>query len=85
MTVATLTKYKALNAKIKEMEAEAEALKNEIISEMNINEEKRVGQYTIAYKAIERSDVDKKALESEYPEIYNEVKKTIVYNRLTVR
>ena len=85
MNIATLTKFKALNAKIKEMEAEAEALKKEIIAEMNVNEEKRVGQYTITYKAIERSDVDRKALESEYPEIFNEVKKTVVYNKLTVK
>ena len=85
MNIITLTNYKVLSAKIKEMEKELESLKNEIISEMEVNTEKRIGQYTVSLKEISRTDIDKKQLEIDLPEIFRKYEKESTYKRLTVK
>lgn len=85
MNIITLTQYKTLSAKIKEMEKKLENLKSEIISELEVNTEKRVGQYTISLKEVSRKDIDKKQLQLDYPEIYGKYETVTTFNRLTVK
>ena len=50
-------------------QAEAEALKDEIMAYMGDSEELRAGEYKITWKAVESSRVDVKALEKAMPEV----------------
>ena len=85
MNIITLTHYKATAAKIKELEKELDALKSEIISEMNINTEIRVGQYSVSYKEIARTDIDKASLKNDLPDVFEKYEKTTTYNKLLIK
>jgi len=43
------------------------------------------GQYTVTITTCERTDIDKKRLEAEKPDIAKEYSRTTVYDRLTVK
>ena len=83
--LAKLTTYKAKKNMIDQLEKELESLKNEIVEYMNGQEEITVGQYKATNKDCTRNGIDEKQLKEKYPVIAEEMKKTTVYKRFSVK
>ena len=88
-----LTQYKAKKAQADALNEEVEAMKKELESytmENNTPDESgkykfTCGQYTVTITPCTRTDIDKKRLEAEKPDIAEAYKKTTEYNRTTVK
>jgi len=71
---------------IEELSILKDAIADELKSLMTATGQDRlaVGQYTISYTDCLRRDIDKKALKSDYNEIYNGLLKETHYKRFSV-
>ena len=78
--------YRELQAMIKEMEAEADALKQQMIAEMDAQnvEELAAGEYTIRWTLYESSRLDTTALKKALPEIAAQFTKLTTSTRFQV-
>ena len=69
---------------------EMEAIRDSIASELKehlaaIGQDKiTCGEYKLSLSTVSRSDVDKTKLQSDYPDIYNQLLKTTSYKRFLV-
>lgn len=83
---STANEYRALQAEIKALEEQAEALKQKMISEMDARqtEELTAGEYIIRWKPYEASRVDTTALKNELPDIAAQFTKKTLACRFTV-
>ena len=80
------SEYKDNKNLIKEIESMNDTIKAAIIAEMNGKEEMTVGAFKATNKAYTRTDIDKKRLEQEQPDIYKAyVKVTECAPRFQVR
>lgn len=70
--VSKVEQLKELEALIREAEAEAEALKDEIKREMYMRntDEMNVGRYTVRWKNVVSNRLDSKALKNDIPHVY---------------
>lgn len=66
---AKCRELRQLQALIEEAEAEAEAIKDAIKSEMGENEELRAGEYRVTWKGVKSARLDTKALKTALPDI----------------
>ena len=68
---ATAREYRELQAAIKELEGQADALKQAMIKEMDnrATEKLQAGEYEIRYQLIESSRLDTTALKKALPDI----------------
>ena len=91
--LAFLTQYKAKKALLDSLSEEVETMKKELeqytISSYEQDEKGKYkfvcGQYTVIITPCKRTDIDKKRLEIEKPEIALEYAKVTEYNRTTVK
>ena len=91
--LAFLTSYKAKKAELDKLTAEVESMKKELIDytkeKVNADEKGKYtftcGQYTITISACTRTDIDKKRLAVELPEIAEQYKTETQYERMTVK
>ena len=90
MSVIELTNtaktYREIQAEIKELEAQADALKQTMIREMDARQadEVQAGEYTIRYKLVESMRLNTTALKSELPEIAERFTQSQVSTRFSV-
>ena len=82
----TARTYRELQAAIKKLETEADAVKQQLIQEMDARQTDVVvaGQYTIRYKLYETSRLDTAALKTARPDVYAEFCKNVVSSRFQV-
>ena len=82
----TAREYREIQAMIKELEAEADALKQTMISEMDSRklEELAAGEYTIRWSLYESSRLDSKKLKAEHSDLYAACTKRAVATRFRV-
>lgn len=82
----TARAFREIQSTIKELEAEAEALKQKMIDEMDARqvEELAAGEYTIRWIAYASSRVDTTALRADMPDIAERFTKKSVACRFTV-
>lgn len=88
-----LTEYKAKKALLDNLDKEVKSMKEEL--EKYTKEKYKpdakgkytftCGQYTVSITPCKRDDIDKKSLESDYPDIAKKYTKTIEYNRTIVK
>ena len=91
--LAFLTAYKAKKAQLDSLTDEVNAMKAELenyTKANNIPDENGkykfvCGQYTVTITPCTRTDIDKKRLETEKPDIAKEYSKTTEYNRTIVK
>ena len=78
--------YRELQAMIKELEAEAEALKQQMVKEMDARsiEELAVGEYTIRWSLYESSRLDSAKLKADHADLYSAYTKRTVSTRFQV-
>lgn len=68
---AKIEELKELEAIVREAEAEIEALKDEIKTEMRDKEEMNVGRYIVRWKSVVSNRLDTTALKKAIPDVYN--------------
>lgn len=91
--LAFLTTYKAKKAQLDTLTAEVENMKAELIAytKGNHNADGKgkysfvCGQYTVTITPCTRTDIDKKRLESEMPEVAEKYKKETTFDRTIVK
>ena len=78
--------YRELQAMIKELEAEADALKQQMIGEMDARniEELAAGEYTIRWNLYESSRLDTAKLKGDHADLYSAYTKRTVATRFQV-
>lgn len=81
-----IKKLQAIEARQKELEAQAEAIKEELKAELEANneDEHNTGSFVIRWKEIISSRLDGKALNEAMPELYNQYCRQTVSRRFTV-
>ena len=82
----TAREYREIQSMIKELEAEADALKQTMIAEMDARKVDAldVGGYTIRWSLYESSRLDSKALKAECADIYSRYAKRTTSTRFSV-
>ena len=78
--------YRMLQADIKELEAQADALKQLLIRECDARQadEIRADDYTIRYKLVESFRLNSKRFKTEQPDMYAAYTESAVSTRFTV-
>ena len=78
--------YRELQAMIKKLEAEADALKQQMIGEMDARniEELAAGEYTIRWGLYESSRLDTAKLKADHADLYSAYTKRTVSTRFQV-
>lgn len=81
-----IKKLQAIEARQKELEAQAEAIKEELKAELEANneDEHNTGSFVIRWKEIISSRLDGKALKETMPGIYNQYCRQTASRRFTV-
>lgn len=77
-------KFMALQAEIKELEAQLEKIKKEIQNEMGNTEELNTEKYLIKWIFVNQSKFDTKTFKAEHPDLYNIFAKDNTMRRFTV-
>ena len=79
-------KLKAIEAKQRELDAQADAIKKEIQDELEARktDEAQAGDYTIRWKYVSGNRFDSKALKEEQPDVYSMFTRSTVSRRFTV-
>ena len=85
MTVTART-YREIQAEIKELEAQADALKQKMITEMDARqvEELAVGEYTIRWNLYESNRLDTAKFKADHADLYAAYTKTTASTRFQV-
>ena len=78
------TEYKAMKAKEEQLKIEMDALKAEMISAMNGEQQVVCGQYKITYQTIVSNVINTKALEKDFPELVKDYRTEKETKRFTV-
>lgn len=78
--------YREIQAMIKELEAEADALKQQMIAEMDARkvEKMEAGEYTIRWSLYESSRLDSAKLKADHSDLYASYTKTTTATRFQV-
>lgn len=84
MTVEQINELKAIEARIKALQAEAEAIKDEMKSEMGNEEHVAVGGFTVNYTIVISTTLDSKKLKNELPDLWNKYKKEGITRRFSI-
>ena len=82
---AKVTEYQELKRMLEEIEAEMNALQDEIKAHMGESEILMAGPYKVTYKTITSSRVDTTALKKALPDIAAKYTKTTTTRRFTVQ
>ena len=77
--------YKENKNMIKELEDMNAAIRAAILAEMGDTDTMTRGSFTVTNKPFTRTDIDKKRLETEKPDIYRAYLKTSTFPRFVVR
>ena len=82
----TAREYRELQAAIKELEAEADALKQTMIAEMDARQVEKLeaGEYTIRWSLYESSRLDSAKLKAEHGDLYAAYTKLTTSTRFQV-
>ena len=81
----TLTEYKTKKAKLEELKAEIESLKNDIVEYMGDEKKLVVGQYTATITDCTKNTLDEKAIRAELPDVAEKYNRVTEYTRFTVK
>ena len=83
---STARTYRELQAEIKELESQADALKQQMIRHMDSlqADELRAGEFTIRYKLIESFRLDTTALKNELPDVVAQYTRSTTSTRFQV-
>lgn len=84
MTVERITELKNIERQIKALEAEANAIKEEMKAEMGSAEHLEVGGFTVNYTIVISTRLDSKKLKAEMPSLWNKYSKEDITRRFSI-
>ena len=84
MTVEKITELKNIERQIKALQAEADAIKDEIKSEMGNEEYVEVGGFTVNYTIVISTTLDSKKLKAEMPTLWDKYSKEGITRRFSI-
>lgn len=84
MTVERITELKNIERQIKALQAEADAIKDEIKSEMGNDEHREVGGFTVNYTIVISTTLDSKKLKAEMPSLWEKYSKEGITRRFSI-
>ena len=84
MTVEKITELKNIERQIKALQAEADAIKDEIKSEMGNEEHVEVGGFTVNYTIVISTTLDSKKLKAEMPTLWDKYSKEGITRRFSI-
>ena len=84
MTVERITELKNIEKQIKALEAEANAIKEEMKAEMGSTEHLEVGGFTVNYTIVISTRLDSKKLKAEMPSLWDKYSKEDITRRFSI-
>lgn len=84
MTVERITELKNIERQIKALEAEANAIKDELKAEMGNEEHVECGGYTVNYTIVISTTLDSKKLKAEMPSLWDKYSKEGITRRFSI-
>lgn len=84
MTVERITELKNIERQIKALQAEADAIKDELKSEMGNDEHREVGGFTVNYTIVISTTLDSKKLKAEMPSLWEKYSKEGITRRFSI-
>lgn len=84
MTVEKINELKAIERQIKALQAEADAIKDEMKAEMGNKEHVEVGGFTVNYTIVINTTLDSKKLKAEMPSLWKEYSKEGITRRFSI-
>ena len=84
MTVEKIMELKNIERQIKALQAEADAIKDEIKSEMGNEEHVEVGGFTVNYTIVINTTLDSKKLKAEMPNLWDKYSKEGITRRFSI-
>lgn len=84
MTVERITELKNIEREIKALQAQADAIKDEIKSEMGNEEHVEVGGFTVNYTIVINTTLDSKKLKAEMPTLWQKYSKEGITRRFSI-
>ena len=84
MTVERITELKNIERQIKALQAEADAIKDEMKAEMGNKEHVEVGGFTVNYTIVINTTLDSKKLKAEMPSLWKEYSKEGITRRFSI-
>lgn len=77
-------KLKALETQIAELQEQADAIKEELKTDLGDLEERKTDYYTLRYKTIIQNRLDNTALKKALPDVYKLYSKETSYRRFSI-
>ena len=84
MTVERITELKNIERQIKALQAEADAIKDEMKAEMGNDEHREVGGFTVNYTIVISTTLDSKKLKAEMPTLWEKYSKEGITRRFSI-
>ena len=84
MTVEKIMELKNIERQIKALQAEADAIKDEIKSEMGNDEHREVGGFTVNYTIVINTTLDSKKLKAEMPSLWEKYSREGITRRFSI-
>ena len=84
MTVEQIRELKTLEEQIKALQRKADAIKDEIKTEMGNEEHVEVGGFTVNYTIVISTTLDSKKLKKEMPSLWDEYSKEGITRRFSI-
>lgn len=84
MTVEKIIELKNIERQIKALQADADAIKNEIKAEMGSAEEAECGGFTIHYTVVINTTLDSKKLKAEMPSLWQKYSREGITRRFSI-
>ena len=84
MTVERITELKNIEREIKALQAQADAIKDEMKAEMGNDEHREVGGFTVNYTIVISTTLDSKKLKAEMPTLWDKYSKEGITRRFSI-
>ena len=84
MTVERITELKNIERQIKALQADADAIKEELKAEMGNDEHVEVGGFTVNYTIVISTRLDSKKLKAEMPTLWDKYSKEDITRRFSI-
>ena len=84
MTIEKIMELKNIERQIKALQADADAIKEEIKAEMGNDEHVEVGGFTVNYTIVISTRLDSKKLKAEMPSLWDKYSKEDITRRFSI-
>ena len=84
MTVEKIMELKNIERQIKALQADADAIKEDMKAEMGNDEHREVGGFTVNYTIVINTTLDSKKLKAEMPTLWNKYSKEGITRRFSI-